>query len=166
MDTLTIIATCAAILSPILSMVGVAFMTGGRFASLETKGSGYQAQLDRLERSTTTSAAECDGRISALREEMNGRSERINQKVENMEKNRASASEAAAGHFGKLEAMMASMKEQLDRLEREQQQQAHHQPAPPQVMGRAELLAALALAVQVAPMVKQILGREPQKLAA
>lgn len=164
-----------AIGSPVLTIIGTAFVVGSRSATIETnvstamraiesltettqraldgkmsveQGRGLQAQIKRLEHAD----AACDGKIGAVRDEFDGRAERINAKLENSEKNRAAASEAAAGHFGKLEAMMGAMKEQLDRLERERVL------TPPQAPQQPDLIALLNALSQARPLLAQLAG--------
>lgn len=147
-----IIAIVTLFLSVGGALFTVAFTTGGRFSRIEEQGKGYQAQIDRHDKQH----AECDTKVNASRDEFNNRVERVTQRIEFIEKNRAAESNALASVMGEIKAEMRSMKEALDNLTLAERDRNH---TPPQIMGRAELLAALALAVQVAPMVKQILGK-------
>lgn len=116
------------------------------FVTQET-GKGYQAQLDRLERSD----AECDGKISSMRQEFDGRFERAGARITASEQSQATQNAAVSAALTKLEATMTAMKEAIDRLA-EAERERHRAPATAQ----PDLLTTLNMIAQIKPLMKQL----------
>lgn len=153
--TQLIIAVLTLLLSVGGALFTVAFTTGGRFSRIEAEGKGYQAQIDRHDRQHT----ECDVKVNATREEFSNRVERVAQRIEHIEKNRAAESNALASVMGEIKAEMRSMKEALDNLtvaERE----SRHTPIQSRQFSTPDLIAVLTLAAQAVPLARQMLSEK------
>ena len=164
-----------AVAAPIFSFVGtllaVSFMMGGRLSKLETvqhqhtdalktlpevlkdfvtkeEGKGYQAQIDRLERSD----AECDGRMSQMRSDFEIRSERIGTRMTAHEQATSAQNTAVTNALAEFRATIAALKESVDRLEAVERTRAPQHQSP-------DLMSMLNLAVQAAPLVRQLITR-------
>lgn len=138
------LAVVLAIVVPLLSfagtLIGVAFITGGRFAKLEEQSKGQQAQLDRHDRQH----AECDGKIGAMRQEYDGRFERAASKAAAGEQAQAGQNSALVAALTEIRATMAAMKEALDRLSEAERERHRAQPqAAPSLIDRLQEFAAL-----------------------
>lgn len=112
--------------SPILTVIGTAFVFGSRFATLRSQtnanaaaidrlledkvsveqGKGLQAQIKRLEEAD----AGCKSEIAAVRNELHDRVERHSNKISAVEQTVAAA-------VGEIKATMSGMKEAMDRWE-------------------------------------------------
>lgn len=92
----------------------------------DDQGKGYQAQLDRLERGH----AECDGRIGAMRQEFDARTERLSNRVTAHEQQQSASTAALTASLAKFEATftagLQSLKEAIDRLHAERAAGAAH----------------------------------------
>ena len=127
------LAVLLAVGTPILSvgatLVTVAFTMGGRIAKLEEQGRGYQAQIDRLERSD----AECEGKVSTMRTDFEGRAERLSARIATHEQSTNAQNTALTTALTRIEATftagMAAMKESVDRLLAEERARLQHHPA-------------------------------------
>lgn len=169
------IAISLAVASPILSVIATAYFIGRRVAVIETtqnahtktlealpeilrgfvtqsEGKGYQAQLDRLERSD----AECEGKMSGIHQESTDRIERLSSRVTAHEQATNATTTAAAQAMARMETLVINIKESVDRL-REDERTRATQPE------KTDIIAILTLAAQAAPLVKQLLGAEPQR---
>jgi hypothetical protein len=118
------------------------------------QGTGFQAQLNRLEKG----AAECEGRINQMRVEFEGRQERLTSRLNTHEQATNAQTAQLTNALTRLDETMKGMKQSVDQLsdaERARmaapQAPAHNQP---------DLMQLLQLAVQAAPLVQQLVGRE------
>lgn len=121
--------------SPFVTILGVFFISGQRLATMQAaieanakaidgithalemkvsidQGKGYQAQIDRLERS----GAECEGRISSLRAEHGASAERFSARLSAHEQHQSGQYANLASAFTEIKAMFSAMKESVDRL--------------------------------------------------
>jgi chromosome segregation ATPase len=135
-----------ALVAPVLSvgatLITVAFSTGGRLSRIEEQGKGYQAQLDRHEKAD----AECEGKISAMRQESSDRIERLSNRITAHEQATNSQNTALTTALAELKATMAGMKESIDRLaeaERARASQPLHAPPAPDLMAQLQQFAAI-----------------------
>lgn len=101
------------------------------------EGAGFQAQLNRLERND----AECEGKLTAMREEFNSRFERMTNTLSGIEQTRSAESNHLSGAVAEIKATMLSMKESLARLEAEQLRLAS--APPPQQSREMDILDTL-----------------------
>lgn len=169
--TLAVLAPLASVLA---TLVTVAFVVGRRVAIIETTqaahtrtletlpdvlkgfvtqdvGKGYQAQLDRLERND----AECEGRLTAIRQEVFERVERMSTRIASHEQSVSLSMSASATAMTRLEEGMKALKESVDRLSIEERN--HRGPQQP------DLISLLSLAAQAAPLVRQLISAEPHR---
>lgn len=158
------LAITLAIATPIFSvgatLLTMAFTTGGRFSRIETTqdahtkaletlpdvlrgfvttdtGKGYKEQLDRHEKSH----AECDGKLSSMRQEIDGRFERALAKVAAGEQAQAVHNSGVSAALAEFRATMAGMREAIDRLAEDR----HHAPAAAPPSQIAQLREAVEL---------------------
>jgi len=111
----------------------------------QSEGKGFQAQLDRLERSDN----ECEGKISAQRQEAADRIERLSTRVTAHEQSTNAQTAATSQAMARLETLMISMKESVDRLS-EAERQRHSTPPANDMFTQLEQL------VRLGPLLKQI----------
>lgn len=81
------------------------------FVTVDT-GKGYQAQLDRLEHRD----AECEGKLSAIRQESSDRIERLSARVASHEQTTGAQSQILTNAITRLEEAMKAVKESVDQL--------------------------------------------------
>lgn len=127
----------------------------GERATLElTKG--LQAQIDRHDRQHV----ECDTKIASTREEFNSRLERQTARLENIQTTHAAESNMLATAVAELKTGLQAVRDSMDRLATESTRSTK-----PSGIGQSDILAILGLAVQAAPLVRQMLSKET-RLAA
>lgn len=119
------------------------------------QGVGLQAQLNRLEKG----AAECEGRINQMRAEFEGRQERLTSRLNAHEQSTNVQTSQQTNALTRLEEMVKGMKQSVDQLS-DAERARMAQPAPQAYHPQPDLMSMLQLAVQAAPLVQQLIGRE------
>lgn len=117
----------------------------GQRATVEV-ARGLQAQIDRH-----------DGAFASLREEVDGRAERVSTRIDRIDADRAEQSTALAGAIAELKTGLLGVQDGLKELA------AAERARPP--VQRMDMIAILNLAVQAAPLVRQLLA-SAQRVAA
>ncbi len=110
--------------------------------------------LARIEKDNLKYHAECEGKMTAQREEFNARMERANQRIEHSEKNRNADAQVTAEMFGKFGATLDGVKQTVDRLV-EIDVARSHAPAP-QRSAFSELLEQLKFMGELKAMAKTL----------
>lgn len=118
------------------------------------QGIGFQATMSRLEKG----AAECEGRINQMRIEFEGRQERLTSRLNAHEQATNVQTSQQTNALTRLEEMVKGMKQSVDQLS-DAERARMAQPAP-QPSHQPDLMSMLQLAVQAAPLVQQLIGRE------
>lgn len=170
------LAVMLAVLAPVLSFVAtllaMAMTYGRRVGTVETTIAAHSKVLEELPAALRALAtkedvvrlekadAGCETLMSSHRQEASDRVERLSNRLAAHEQSTGSQNTVVTSSLAEFRATMTAMKESIDRLEAAERQNATP-PAQP-----LDIIGILNLAVQAAPMVRQLLSSTPQRAHA